>query len=279
MRMKAAVVLATAAMTAATVTAGAQVVEVSAARPIEFGETFRIESRILGETRTINAFVPTVYGDSIASPLPVLYMPDGGMREDFLHIAGLLQISVSNGTMRPFILVGIENTARRRDLTGPTSNPEDSTIAPVVGQSAAFRAFISDELMPVVKSRFAVTDEAAIVGESLAGLFVVETCFADRDLFQTCIAVDPSLWWNDGGLVRATRDRSVPAPRMLYLATSDEAGIAELARELADIIGSRASPGSAVVYEPMPDESHGSIYHPAVLRAFRRLFTPPGGGG
>jgi hypothetical protein len=201
------------------------------------------------------------------------------MREDFLHIAGLLQISVSNGTMRPFILVGIENTARRRDLTGPTSNPEDSTIAPVVGQSAAFRAFISDELMPVVKSRFAVTDEAAIVGESLAGLFVVETCFADRDLFQTCIAVDPSLWWNDGGLVRATRDRSVPAPRMLYLATSDEAGIAELARELADIIGSRASPGSAVVYEPMPDESHGSIYHPAVLRAFRRLFTPPGGGG
>jgi enterochelin esterase-like enzyme len=51
--------------------------------------------------------------------LPVLYMPDGGMAEDFLHVAGLVQVSVGNGTMRPFLLVGIENTQRRRDMTGP----------------------------------------------------------------------------------------------------------------------------------------------------------------
>ena len=42
-------------------------------------------------------------------------MPDGGMAEDFLHVAGLVQVSVGNGTMRPFLLVGIENTQRRSD--------------------------------------------------------------------------------------------------------------------------------------------------------------------
>ncbi len=58
--------------------------------------------------------------------MPVLYMLDGGVDEDFLHVAGLVQVLVSNGGMRPFMLVrGFRNTARRRDMTGPTSNAED----------------------------------------------------------------------------------------------------------------------------------------------------------
>ena len=56
-------------------------------------------------------------------------MPDGGMEEDFPHVAGLVQVLTGNGTMRPFLLVGIENTERRRDLTGPTENVEDKKIA------------------------------------------------------------------------------------------------------------------------------------------------------
>src|SRR5262245_8520287 len=111
-------------------------------------------------------------------------MLDGGIKEDFLHIAGLVQVSVGNGTMRPFLLVGIENTQRRRDMTGPTENPEDKKIAPRVGGSAAFRAFIRQELMPQVKSRYRTTGETAIVGESLAGLFVVETLLTEPDLFD-----------------------------------------------------------------------------------------------
>src|ERR1044071_7125394 len=101
-----------------------------------FGETFTINSRILNETRRINVYFPPGYQESAGTRLPVLYMPDGGMAEDFLHVAGLVQVSVGNGTMRPFILVGIENTQRRRDLTGPTQNEEDKKIAPRVGGSA-----------------------------------------------------------------------------------------------------------------------------------------------
>ena len=80
--------------------AGAQ-----AASPLVIGETFTIDSKVMHEVRRINVFRPTVYGDSIKEPLPVLYMPDGGMAEDFLHVAGLVEVGVSNGTMRPFILV------------------------------------------------------------------------------------------------------------------------------------------------------------------------------
>ena len=121
-------------------------------------------------------------------------MPDGGMAEDFVHIAGLVQVSVGNQTMRPFLLVGIENTERRRDMTGPTQNAGDRRIAPRVGGSAAFRKFLREELMPQIKQHYRTTSETAVVGESLAGLFVVETLLREPDLFDTYIAIDPSLW-------------------------------------------------------------------------------------
>jgi predicted alpha/beta superfamily hydrolase len=168
----------------------------SASQPLTIGETFTIESKVLGETRRINVYLPPGYAGTELR-VPVLYMPDGGIAEDFLHVAGLVQVGVGNGTMRPFLLVGIENTERRRDLTGPTNNAEDRKIAPRVGGSAEFRKFIRDELMPEVTKRYRTTDETATVGESLAGLFVVETFFLEPDLFDTYIAIDPSLWWND----------------------------------------------------------------------------------
>ncbi len=118
------------------------------AAPLVVGETFTINSKALGETRRINVYMPPGYAESAAARLPVLYMPDGGISEDFLHVAGLVQVSVGNGTMRPFLLVGIENTERRRDLTGATENENDKKIAPCVGGSEAFRKFIREELMP-----------------------------------------------------------------------------------------------------------------------------------
>lgn len=84
----------------------------SPAAPLAIGETFSIDSIAVKETRRINVYLPA---GCAGKPLPVMYMPDGGMREDFLHVAGLLQVGAGYGTMRPFILVGIENTERRRD--------------------------------------------------------------------------------------------------------------------------------------------------------------------
>lgn len=241
--------------------------------PLAIGETFTIESGVLGETRRINAYLPPGYGDSIR--LPVLYMPDGGIGEDFLHVAGLVQVSVGNGTMRPFILIGIENTARRRDLTGPTQREDDRRMAPVVGGSADFRKFIATELMPAIDARYRTTEETAILGESLAGLFVVETVFLQPGLFDTYIAFDPSLWWNGGELVDRAGERLRPGlDGRLYLASSGQADIAALTRRLAALLAAHAPAGASWHYEPMPEESHATIYHPAALRAFRRLFSP-----
>jgi predicted alpha/beta superfamily hydrolase len=245
--------------------------------PLVIGETFTVESRALNEARRINVYLPPGYAGSPDARLPVLYMPDGGVAEDFLHVAGLVQVSVSNETMRPFVLVGIENTQRRRDMTGPTENEEDKRIAPRVGGSAAFRKFVRDELMPRVRSRYRTTGETAVVGESLAGLFVIETFLLEPDLFDTYIAIDPSLWWNNQKLALDAGKQLRARPKLkkaLYLACSSEERVPGVAQQFAGALEKDAPKGVRWYFAKMPEEKHATIYHPAALKAFREVFKP-----
>jgi predicted alpha/beta superfamily hydrolase len=252
-------------------TSGAAPAAASAAAPLAIGDTWTIVSSALGETRRINVYSPA--GVPAGTPLPVLYMPDGGMLEDFLHVAGLLQVGAGNGTMRPFLLVGIENTQRRRDLTGPTEVAKDRTIAPKVGGSQAYRSFIRTELMPEVEKRYRVTQEKAIVGESLAGLFVVETLALEPDLFDTYIAIDPSLWWNGGQLAKRliAHPPSATGRKTLAIAASAD-GRPDV--DPAALAASLGKAGLGFTYDEWPGETHATIYHPAALKAFRAVFKP-----
>lgn len=249
-----------------------------APQPLVIGETFTLASDAIGETRRINVYRPAGDGGSPQAGLPVLYMLDGGIAEDFLHVAGLLQVSIANGTMRPFLLVGIENTERRRDLTPPTERAEDRRIAPLAGGAAKFRAFLRDELMPEIARRYRVTDEAAIVGESFAGLFVMDTLVQSPELFDAYIAIDPSLWWNDQSLLKGFRAFLTAHPDLkarLFVAHSGEPSIASLAVWLPTILGEAAPAGLQWHYRPLSDETHATVHHPAALQAFRALFAPP----
>ena len=237
-------------------------------------QTFTLESRVLSETRRINVFTPPGYSTAVDQRFPVLYMPDGGLGEDFPHVVNTLDSLRAAGLVLAFIVVGVENTERRRDMTGPTAVPSDSGIARRVGGSAAFRQFFRDELMPEIRSRYRTTDETAIVGESLAGLFVMETFFLEPALFNRYIAMSPSVWWNDRELVKRAEER-IPGlaglNRALYFTVANEceimAGTDELARQLHD----HASPDLLWFYEPMPDQEHSTIYRAAAPLAFKRL--------
>ena len=245
----------------------------SAAAPLAIGETWTIDSAVLGERRRINVY--RAPGAPAGAPLPVMYMPDGGMAEDFLHVAGLLQVGAGNGSLRPFLLVGIENTERRRDLTGPTDVAKDRTIAPRVGGAQAFRDFLRKELMPEVARRYRVTAERAIVGESLAGLFVVETFVLEPDLFDKYVAIDPSLWWNGGRLAAELGKRArlaATGEKALHVAISAD-GQAFVDRA-ALAAGVATMPGVRFSFDSWPEESHATVYHAAALKAFRSLLAP-----
>ena len=225
-------------------------------------DSFTINSRILGESRRVNVHTPAGYRSSLEARYQVLYMPDGGVDEDFPHVVHTVDSLAAAGAIRPAIVVGIPNTQRRRDLTGPTRVAQDRAIAPRVGGSAAFRRFIRDELIPAVRARYRVTEERAIIGESLAGLFILETFLLEPSLFKHYIALDASLWWNDGALVQSAATHLAgldTAPRSLYLASSADDIAAGNAR-LAAVLRASRPPGLTWAYSPRPDLTHATIF-------------------
>ena len=246
-------------------------------KPLVMGESLELKSKNLAETRRINVYLPDVYTADKSSSFPVMFMLDGGMAEDFLHIAGLMQVSVANGTMRPFILVGVENTVRRRDLTSPSDNALDKRDIPNAGGSAQFRQFLVNELLPEIEQRYRTTQERALIGESLAGLFTLETLLQTPDAFQTYIALDPSLWWNDEKLTADFAAKLAAQPKLvkkLYIASSGQAGMEKVIQHFADMLNQTKPEGLQWTYEKYREETHATIYHPAALKAFRSLFAP-----
>jgi uncharacterized protein len=224
-------------------------------------DSFTVQSRALGEARPINVYTPPQY--RTLSALPVLYMPDGGVDEDFPHIVHAVDSLIARGAIRPVIVVGVPNTQRRRDLTGPTRVASDSAIAPRVGGSASFRRFLRDELMPEVERRYRTTRERAIIGESLAGLFIMETFLEEPALFTHYVVLDPSVWWNTGALVDSAASRLAHfdnSSRTLYFASSLEPSTSVGLARLDAILRAAPPPGLRWTYVPRPDLEHSTIF-------------------
>jgi hypothetical protein len=245
--------------------------------PVLPHQTFTLDSRVMGEARRINVYTPPGYDAAPDARYPVLYMPDGGVEEDFPHVTTDIDGAIRAGEMRPVIVVGIENTERRRDMTGPTTIEEDRKIAPHVGGSAKFRAFLRDELLPTMATRVRGNGQTGIVGESLAGLFVLETFFVEPRMFDAYIALSPSLWWNDKALLHAAAERLKAQPQLtgtLYLATAGDDDIDDAGKALGAIFRADAPKNLVWYYEPRPDLLHSTIYRGASPGALRKLFPP-----
>ena len=237
-------------------------VEVARADSILAHETFAIQSIAVGESRRVNVYTPPEYRTS-GNKFPVLYMPDGGLDEDFPHVIRTVDSLIALGAIRPIMVVGIPNTQRRRDLTGPTRVKTDSAIAPRVGGSAEFRRFIRDELIPEIDRRYRTTHERGIIGESLAGLFIMETFLDDPNLFTHYIALDPSVWWNSGAIVDTAPSHLAAfdsKPRTLYFASSLEPSTAVGSARIDATIKAAPPRGLRWTYAPRPDLTHGNIF-------------------
>lgn len=225
-------------------------------------ETFTIVSKKVNETRIINVWLPSEYSKSTDS-LPVLYMLDGGVKEDFPHVANTLAKLIQLKKIQPIILVGIENTQRRRDLTGETTVEEDKKIAPVVGGSAQFRAFIQEELFQEINTKYKTTAKKGIIGESLAGLFITETFLLHPEMFDFYIAFDPSLWWNDKHLVKTANEHLnnfSSKPKTFWFAGSNAKDIYKSTNKLAEILTAKNISNLNWNYSPEKKEDHSTIF-------------------
>ncbi len=244
-------------------------------QPITIGTSNSIASKALGEQRTVNVVLPSGYAQSRDKRFPVLYLIDGGVDQDLLHVAGAAQLGGIWGRSGEVIVVGIETKDRRKELVGPTSDPELMKKYPTAGHSAAFRKYLRDEVKPFVEGAYRTNGQDVVIGESLAGLFIVETYLNDPQLFDGYAAIDPSLWWDKEALSQtaAAKIGEGQKGRSLYLAMAKEQ--AEVPAAMGRIVTKlEAGASGSWCLAERPDLTHATIYQQLTPQALQFLLPP-----
>lgn len=268
------------------ITTYAQVKKVQS-KPLIIGNIDQLYSNVLAENRVLNIYLPEGYKDTGSTRYPVIYILDGSIDEDFFHIAGIVQYNNFPWINRvpKSIVVGIANVDRRRDFTGPTKFAIDKQLAPTGGGSAKFISFIEQELQPYINKKYNTNLQNSIIGQSFAGLLATEILFTKPTLFNKYIIVSPSLWWNDGALLKSNPDilsANFNTPTSVYIGVGKEGlspgwdnHVMEVdANLLAEKIKEGKSKSVKVYFDYLPLENHATVTHQAVFNAFRLLYPP-----
>lgn len=179
------------------------------------------------------------------------------------------------------LVVGIETVDRQNELTPPPANPGYAAEFPTAGEAAKFRAFIQTEVMPFIAANYETGGRTAVMGESLAGLFIVDTFLNAPDMFDDYVSISPSLWWDDRALALSSPGQlatHLSAGHRLYLTMGDEGDAMQTGLdELLDAL--HAQPADTVDWtyvDRRTTATHATIYHGAALDALRWLYaTPP----
>jgi hypothetical protein len=242
--------------------------------PLSIGETIEFQSKILNENRVLNIYLPNGYSKDSIQTYPVIYLLDGSIDEDFIHISGLVQFgSFSWIQMIPeSIVVGISNVDRKRDFTFPTTNKKDKEDFPTTGKSENFITFIEKEVQPIIETHYKTNTIKTLIGQSLGGLLATEIIFKNPELFDNYIIVSPSLWWDDESLLNYT-PTSYSSKKSIFIAVGKEGQIMErTAKALFDKLKLLKNDNTHLYFEFLEDKTHGDALHEAVYNAFEKLF-------
>ncbi len=241
-------------------------------QPLILGEQLKVSSSVLNENRTVNIYLPPSYQDSVNKEYPVIYLLDGGLDEDFLHIVGITQFHSFPWIqlIEESIVVGIENVDRKRDFTYPSKEEIDQKEFPTSGHSQKFIEFIETELITTIEKEYRTTSSKTLIGQSLGGLLATQILFHHSHLFDDYIIVSPSLWWDAERLLTQNIE-PFTSKKNIYVAVGDEGEIMiRTARELFEKV-KKETENKAISYRYYPSKNHGDALHIAVYEAFENF--------
>jgi uncharacterized protein len=167
--------------------------------PIQSIRVEKIASAKIGETREFWVSLPDGYAESIEK-YPVLYMMDA----DFNFSSGIIggiRFAALLGQMPEFIVVGIKNTDRSKDIF-----PEEITYGDGSkggGRANQYLDFIREELIPHIEKTYRTENFRVLYGTSNTGFTAVYALFRNPDMANATIAASATL---SIPLFRAKRD-------------------------------------------------------------------------
>jgi hypothetical protein len=233
---------------------------------VEIARSYRIPSRVLGETRVIDVSLPSSYATDSSRRYPVLIVLDG----DFEHqiAATTARFYAETSQIPELIVVGVRNTNRGRDLT-PALRPDfpSPPEIPVAGGADNFLDFVGDELLPYLDRHYRTAPLRVLVGHSLGGLFAIYALGHRPTLFTGYIVMEPSVWWNRGAEVDE-------AKATLAEAAARHARVMLVNAESWDLDTTQWGSSKPMIRElSAPGETHSSMALTGMSKGLRTLFA------
>jgi predicted alpha/beta superfamily hydrolase len=238
-------------------------------------ERLVIKSQVMGEERVILVRTPAAHARG-SERFPVLYMTDGDAH--LQHTSGTVSFLARNARMPEMIVVGITNTDRTRDLT-PTrveQLPGTNVRFPTSGGADKFLKFVETEVIPLVESKYRTLPYRVLAGHSYGGLFAVHAMLTRPELFNSYIAVSPSLQWDNYCELERAKEffkTRKELNKTLFTSLGNEPGdigkAFGLFRELLAGQHVKSFEWEAVRYE---DEDHGSVVLRSHYAGLRKVF-------
>jgi len=187
--------------------------------------------------RTVLVYLPPGY-EAAEERYPVLYLHDGQNVFDqataFADEWGVdetAQQLIATRRIEPLIIVAISNAGDRRvDEYTPTVNPA------VGGGGGAdiYGCMVVDDLKPFIDATYRTRPDVtntAMGGSSLGGLVTLYLGLRYATTFGKLAVLSPSVWWDDGAIVRVVDALSTKTSQRIWL----DAGTREGADVIPDI--------------------------------------------
>jgi len=222
-----------------------------------------LKSTVLGEDRVVLIRTPAGYETNKLS-YPVLYMTDGDAHMG--HTASTIEFLTQNGRIPDLIVVGVTNTDRTRDLTPAKSTDKNAggeLRFPTSGGADNFLKFFETELIPEIEQQYRVQPYRIFAGHSLGGLFAIHAMISKPGLFNSYIAVSPSLQWEHSAELKRATDYLKSNKEMkvsLFVSIGNEPGaIGDDFDSFKKLLAQTNIKGFEWQAERMADEDHGSV--------------------
>ena len=255
---------------------GQNVLKESSKNPLTIGEVVKINSKILSESRTLNIHLPDGYKAEDSLKYPVIYVLDGGIDEDFIHIVGLVNFFKLHMNMPKSIVVGVANIDRKRDFTFPTMDKKLRKDFPTTGGSKNFISFLEDEVQPYINAKYSTNIQKTLIGQSLGGLVATEILLKKPIMFTDYIIISPSLWWDNETLLQDAKmflGAHKKMPVNVYVAVGAEGEIMEReAKSLADLLKNSGKENLKTEFLFLSNENNATILHQGVNNIFKLMF-------
>lgn len=244
------------------------------AKPLTIGEIRTIRSKILNENRTLNIYLPQNFDKK--KSYPVIYLLDGSMNEDFIHVTGLIQFFNQMYSMPATIIVGIANIDRKRDFTFHTDLKDLQKDYPTTGHSDKFIGFLEKELKPYIEKQFKTTNNY-LFGQSLGGLLATEILLKKPEMFNNYFIISPSLWWDDESLLKQAPQlltKISDTKKFIYVSVGkgEHPVMVKDAEDLYDVLKKANKKNWTLEYKMMETDNHATILHRSLYEGLVRLF-------